>query len=497
MLYYLMNKDNPVAKFTIEQGLIDDVYTWSRIHGQKMPIGFKDIQSWIDNRKGSKHNAHLKKIMEMCGCEKTEGFIRVTHAASINDTFWVKAATEDLTWKRISLYQNEFNQVISKLAFEGVGLYGIRLSGTSPELSTEGSFRKCWRREGDNIFLYKRGEEGARNVGLEPYSEVMTSELAVKVCKNAVRYELTHLHGALASKCLLFTNEQYGYVPIANFPVNHKSADDMLKFYGSIKGEDSYRRMLVLDALTFNVDRHAGNHGVLINNDTLEPVQMAPIFDMNLALLPYVEQNEFTDIGTKLLEYGPRIGDDFTKVGRMAMTPEIRSELIGLKGFTFTFRGDDTYPEWRVKKIEEMVNRQIEALLNKEILNTKDVFVPALAYPEKIEQEPSPQSPLERRADDLAAKIMESGKFLCYDLENYEDDIRLILFPAGKNDAEIRVSMLTQNIWVEIAGEGITRFECATEFPAIAAAYDIADQIIHNTEPPFFTYEKENSHEIE
>lgn len=77
MNYLLMNKDNPVAEFSIARGVIGDVYTLSRIPDQKLPIGFKDIQNWIDNRKGSKHNAHLKKIMEVCGCEKTEGFLRI------------------------------------------------------------------------------------------------------------------------------------------------------------------------------------------------------------------------------------------------------------------------------------------------------------------------------------------------------------------------------------------------------------------------------------
>lgn len=84
--------------------------------------------------------------MQMCGCEKTESFIRITHAATINDTFWVKQDHESLCWNDVSLYRNKFNEVISKLAFEGIGLYGIQLSSTSPELSTEGSFRKCWQR---------------------------------------------------------------------------------------------------------------------------------------------------------------------------------------------------------------------------------------------------------------------------------------------------------------------------------------------------------------
>lgn len=101
---------------------------------------------------------------------------------------------------------------------------------------------------------------------------------------------------------------------------------------------------------------------------------MVPVFDMNISLLPYVEEKEFGEIGMKLLEYGPKIGEDFTRTGQLVMTPKIRSDLVGLKGFEFSFQGNERFPKWRVKKLEEMVNLQIEALLSKEVLLTRDVL---------------------------------------------------------------------------------------------------------------------------
>lgn len=66
---------------------------------------------------------------------------------------------------------------ISKLAFEGLGLYGLYMSSTSPELTTDGSFRKCRKKEDGEIYLYKRGISGAYNAGLEPYCEALASEI--------------------------------------------------------------------------------------------------------------------------------------------------------------------------------------------------------------------------------------------------------------------------------------------------------------------------------
>ncbi|MCD8223679.1 MAG: hypothetical protein LUC99_02340 [Clostridiales bacterium] len=376
-MYYLMNKDNIIATFEIRQGVLGKTYDFSHISG-KLPYGFATIESWLDNRKASKHNSHLKKLMVSCGCDKNEGFIKVTHAASINDTFWIKSDQETLKWSDISFYQNKFDEVVSKLAFEGIGLYGLKLSGTSPELSTGGTFRKCWMKEADGIWLYKRGQTGARNVGLEPYGEMLGSEIARKICRDdrAVKYEVKALHGELASRCKLFTDETLGYVPYSQINPQKFSPDEMLAFYSSIDEEDLFRRMIVTDALTFNIDRHAGNHGVLIDNDTLEPVKMAPVFDMNLSMLPYLERDDFEHIGNSLLDYAPLIGEDFTRIGQLVLTPSIRADLINMKGFQFAFRGDDKYPEWRIKKMEEIIDRQIEALLSKEHLYTKDVFVP-------------------------------------------------------------------------------------------------------------------------
>ncbi len=51
------------------------------------------------------------------------------------------------------------------------------------------------------------------------------------------------------------------------------------------------------------------------------------------------------------------------QVGQEMLTPEIRRELIGLQGFEFSFRGNQEFEPWRVKAMEEMVHRQIQAIL--------------------------------------------------------------------------------------------------------------------------------------
>ena len=378
MEYQLMNKDTVVATFRILSKDTGNHIEMISCDAEKLPIGFTDMSKWLSHRNASKHNEHLRRLMADLGCNRIEGFIKMTHAASLNDTFWVKQENEDKNWKDVSFYTNNFDQIISKLAFEGIGLVGEEFSSTSPELSTEGSFRKCWRREDGEIHLYKRGRDHVTPVGSEVYCEVMASELASILCKKSIQYQMELLHGVPASKCKLFTNEKYGYIPAAKLLRSETDYFDLLAWFDQ-KGEaDSFRRMVVLDAITFNVDRHKGNYGFLFDNDTLELKEMAPIFDFNLALFPYATSEDFKNIGKYAMGFEPRIGTDFTRIGQIALSEDIRADLKNLWGFDFSFQGDDVFPAWRVKAIEEMVSRQIGAVLNESTLHTKDVFVPSV-----------------------------------------------------------------------------------------------------------------------
>ncbi len=200
-MYYLMNKDVVAASFREESGRFCLLQQHDRL-----PAGDFEINGWLEDRKAYKHNHHLRRLMLDCGCGTAKGFIEVTHAASINDSFWVKREGEEADWERVSFYRNDFNETISKLAFEGLGLYGQQMSSTSPEVTTDGSFRKCWRREDGDIFLYKRGVAGAGNGGLEPYCEALASEIIHKADPSSVQYSVLKFHNGTATKCRIFTN---------------------------------------------------------------------------------------------------------------------------------------------------------------------------------------------------------------------------------------------------------------------------------------------------
>lgn len=425
-MYYLMNKDTVAAFIDKNNG---QWKLWQQ--RSELPVGNFEINKWLEDRKAYKHNHHLKQLMEDCGCSTTEGFINITHAASINDSFWIKRDDEKAAWNDVSFYRNDFNDTISRLAFEGLGLYGIQMSSTSPELTTDGSFRKCWKKEDGEIYLYKRGFSGAFNSGLEPYCEALASEIINQVDAKSVKYSVIRFHGEAATKCKAFTSENVGFVPLRKLLDRGINMEGLLKFFDNLGCREEFQRMIVLDAVTFNTDRHLGNMGVLIDNDTQKMIEIAPNFDFNLSMLPYVIKDEFEDIGAKLLDYGPAVEGDFTRNGQKMLTSKIRNELTGLRGFAFSFRGNKDFEPWRVEIMEKLVNRQIEAILSGEILYTRDVFIPEAKAYESVIYDNSEDL---RAADVLVARLKSARIFSSVMAEIREDNHVQVIATIHQND---------------------------------------------------------------
>ena len=373
-MYYLMNKNKIVASFKKSKDPLVGGFQIIDSEQDALPIGFEDINTWLDNRQVGKHKKHIRELMAECGCLSTEGYIRITHGTTLNDTFWVKEESEAISWEKVSLFINEFDDVIARISFEGSGLYGQKFSSTTPEFSTEGSFDKCWKRENKDIFLYKRGSSGTKNTGLEPFSEVYSSQIGREICDNVIPYQLSKLHGKVASKCELFTSEKIGFAPLSLIAKKKMTPREILDYYTSIGSEDAFRRMIIFDAITFNTDRHMGNYGVIFDTDTLKVIGMAPVFDENLSMLPYAEEEDFKNIGAYMKTREPAIGEDFVQLAKALLSAPIRAELINLKDFQFEILESENFPVKRVKILEELVHRQINGILDKSKLYTMDVF---------------------------------------------------------------------------------------------------------------------------
>lgn len=243
------------------------------------------------------------------------------------------------------------------------------LSSTSPEFGTSGNFDKCWVRESDGIYLYKRGSEGFSNAGLESYSEYLASQVFTQM-QCGIPYELVNYRGYVATKCKLFTDEHTGYIPYEDVPAGSRLSE-IKRRYDSIGCLEQFCRRLVCDAVTFNVDRHFGNFGFLCDLDASVIRSIDPGFDYNMALFPLEIDNAFCDTNSFMYKYVPKRGNDFVEVARESLVGFIRNDLVNLRGFKYVFNGDDKFSKKRVEWLTQLSNQQIDKILG---VDTRPVY---------------------------------------------------------------------------------------------------------------------------
>lgn len=367
--YYLMNKNVKLMLFRVKADKLSQLYCEEverYVEDELLPPEFASINEWVDRRNYAKHKQHLQRWLTVWNLNTIEGFMNITHALGLNDTLWVKKAEDSLLWENVSLYTNDFTDVVAKTAFSK-GLQGLKLSSTSPEFTSEGSFEKCWIRDKTgHIQLYKKGTEGFANAGLEPYSEYYSSQLSSIICRSAISYNLHCFKGYLVSSCAIFTDEANGFVPIYKYldQSKHYRFAEILEFMDKLGFADDFREMIVLDAVILNPDRHFGNFGFIVNNDTFKIKNFAPVFDHNLALVARGMYKSIEEDSAYAKSLGHKIGSDFVSIARAMLTDRTKSILHQLQEFSFKRHKTYNLSAKRLSFLSNLVRSQVSSILS-------------------------------------------------------------------------------------------------------------------------------------
>lgn len=297
--FNLMNKNAKVAKFHLESltGGIE-VYKDS-----KLPIGFENIYSWLEERKKFPCIRNKDKFFIKIGLNSNEALINVTNCVSLSDSFWVKPYWSDLTWEDVSPWTHGYSTVLSTYALEGIFEKAIAEKYYSPVVSTNGSFPHAWKYNegGSTISFVKAGSKftlGGFNSGREPYSEYFASVIGRELELDCLHYSIrnhTRADGQIdvVTECTIYTSEDIGSVPA--YKLGLTTFEEVIDFASCISFDclNKVLDMLFLDCLLLNTDRHFGNIEFLVDNKTQKVLSLSPIFDNNMAMLPrFVEELE-------------------------------------------------------------------------------------------------------------------------------------------------------------------------------------------------------------
>ena len=330
-----------------------------------MELSNDGLLKWLRRRVIPKNRKFVHKILKALNLRlnDTKGIIDVCLGLSLNDSYWIVPTDFNGKFADYNLYENRFSEALSLVAYTGVGTTDrVR---TSPELTTNGMLRKAWRYiEGDGIYLFKGGTEGAVNCGNEPYSEFYACQIAETMGLNCVHYDLENWKSILASTCKLFTDINTSYVPIG-YIVDDVNIRKCLKFYQQLGNNysEGLCSMLVFDALIYNEDRHFGNFGILRDNHTGEIISPAPIFDNGLSLFNFATETEIKELDEYSQERSNPYYMEYEEVCELAMGAKQKEQLRRMIGFKFERHPTLNLPEDRLIAIEKKIQRRTRELL--------------------------------------------------------------------------------------------------------------------------------------
>lgn len=378
MNYILKQFDKPLLKFsaTTDTSEPEIQILWiDEGNRSLLPLDLtltpEGLSRWLRRRTIPKNRAYVHNLLAKCGLNLNRplSIINICKGLSLNDCYWVVQEDNDDVFEKVNLYDNPFSNVLAELAFTGYGSSLRSSLFSSPEFTTNGMLRKCWRRIGGKVYLYKGGTEGASNTGFEPYSEFYAAQIAAAMGVRAIPYGLSRWKGVLCSTCELFTSKEYSYIPVGHL-VTKGGMDAVKAYYESLGAEfmAALHEMLVLDAVICNVDRHFGNFGVMVDNRTNTVVSPAPLFDHGNSLFNFAGMDAWTS-DAALEEYietlTPSVYDDFLGTASAVLTPELREKLRHLLIFRFKKHSRYNLPEKRLRMIEKQVQKRARILLDK------------------------------------------------------------------------------------------------------------------------------------
>lgn len=376
--YILKHFDTPLLKFSADREAVSpdagyEIIWIDEDKRQLLPFGMEctpeGVASWVKRRNIPKNRAFANTFLARNGLSANRplGILTLSKGLSLDDVYWVVEEGDGSTFEQVNLYDNRISRLLAQVAFTGYGSSVRSSFMSSPEFTTNGMLPKCWRRIDGRIYLYKGGTTGFANSGFEPFSEYYAADLAQAIGIDAIDYEIHRWKGVLCSSCELFTDKSRSYVPIAAI-VKEGGWQAVVSEYEAMgeKFREALSDMVAFDALICNTDRHLGNFGFFVDNETNEIVAAAPLFDHGNSLF-YQAFGDDWESNETLAAYArsqkPCLYEDFFDEAKRLMTAGTRAKVRRALDFSFSRRPVKGFPKKRLAMIERQIRLRAKMLL--------------------------------------------------------------------------------------------------------------------------------------
>lgn len=296
--YILMHKNIPVADIELDEAssaisAIGHIYEASHvpvgISVKKGVIDRSALNEWWRGRAIPASRAGIKNALAELNVATTQKLLEKCLGLSLSDQYWICPTGSGIQWSQVNFFDNPFSEDMGNILF-GQGSSSDHMSLMSPDNTSDGWLKKKWKIIDGKRCLIKGGSGATQQ---EPYNEVLAGKIMERLGIPHVPYTLLTEEEYPYSVCEDFITPQTElisawYVMQTEKKPNHVSIYqyylDCCEKLGIFGMKEALDRMMVLDYLIVNEDRHQNNFGVVRNAETLEYLGAAPIFDSGTSL---------------------------------------------------------------------------------------------------------------------------------------------------------------------------------------------------------------------
>ena len=304
---------------------------------------------------------------------------------SLSDQYWLKPVGTDIKYEDINFFDNDFDyaEFMEASLSKNSKMIQNASSLKTPNNTTDGMLKKEWIIQNGTRYLLKGGY---KNETLQPFNEVLASEICKRLGFDHVEYTLDTYKDTVVSKCPCFITKDTELITcyqIRNDMKRHDSIEDYEEYIKKLESEGikdvrtKIENMYILDFLIMNEDRHLNNFGIIRDVNTLKWVDVAPIFDNGQSLnIEYYDEEELHISSEGKLFYEVKPFDELIKVVKNIKRIDV-SKLEGLpKWFDdllHQYQNITGYSDTRINRLCILLNRQINKL-KKLIENSQEVY---------------------------------------------------------------------------------------------------------------------------
>ncbi|MCL2341694.1 MAG: HipA domain-containing protein [Firmicutes bacterium] len=250
-----------------------------------------ELSKWFRGRGIPNHRDNLEMLLARLNITMPEELLDKVFGLSLSDQYWIKPTNSNIKYKDINFFENDFDSFeFTEAAFSNKGRSMSEESLKTPNNTTDGMLKKSWVIKDGKRYLLKGG---FRNELMQPFNEVLASMICERLGFAHVVYTLEILKEKVVSSCECFINTDTEYVPayqvLSGTDRKYAAGDyetyiSILEKNGITNAREKLNNMFILDYIMLNEDRHLNNFGIVRDVNTLEWLDLAPIFDTGESL---------------------------------------------------------------------------------------------------------------------------------------------------------------------------------------------------------------------